>query len=102
MRNDRITFGKSKDKYWEDVIFSDRSYVEWVAENYQDVRMQEIAKYWLDKILEDADITVSQKNLKNIVEHQDITKNSEEYIVKLLGKDDARQLALNIFALTEA
>lgn len=98
MRKDLVTFGKYKDRYWEDVVLSDINYVKWVLENHEKSEIRDIAQYWLNGISQNTEESI---NFRNKHKFQVITKDSEEYIVDLLGKDDARQLALNIFALTE-
>lgn len=99
MRKDIIEFGIYKNKYWEDVTASDRNYVEWISKNHSNAKIQELAKYWLRKI---HDFTsIDEAHMPYIDDGACITKNSEEYIVNKLGKDDARQLAYNILSLTE-
>lgn len=99
MRKDIIEFGTYKNQHWEDVTASDRNYVKWVSENHSSADMRELARYWLEKVHDPA--SIDEVSAPYIDNGACITKNSEEYIVNKLGKDDARQLAYNILSLTE-
>lgn len=102
MRIDIIEFGTYKNQYWEDITATDRNYVKWVSENHSNADIRKLAKYWLEKV-HSLD-SVDEVPMSYVFEYDNacITKNSEEYIVRKLGKDDARQLAYNILSLTEA
>lgn len=100
MRIDIIEFGTYKNQYWEDITATDRNYVKWVSENHSNADIRKLAKFWLEKIHDPA--SIDEVLASYIDDGVRITKNSEEYIVNELGKDDARQLAYNILSLTEA